>query len=113
MRVDDRNVGRWGRGAVLVSVAIAVDAAQLVLVTGVAGVYTDFESPHRQLLQRTSPETLETLAAKGEFPPGSMGPKVEAAVHFVRSTGRPAVICQPADLAAALAGQAGTRVQQE
>jgi carbamate kinase len=42
-----------------------------------------------------------------------MGPKVEAAIEFVRATGRRAVICQSADLAAALVGEAGTVVEPE
>jgi carbamate kinase len=41
-----------------------------------------------------------------------MGPKVEAAIRFVRDTGGRAVICQPDDLAAALVGKAGTVVER-
>jgi len=41
-----------------------------------------------------------------------MGPKVEAAIRFVRDTGGRAVICQPGDLAAALVGEAGTVVER-
>jgi carbamate kinase len=41
-----------------------------------------------------------------------MGPKVEAAIRFVRDTGGRAVICQPGDLARALVGEAGTVVEQ-
>jgi carbamate kinase len=40
-----------------------------------------------------------------------MGPKVTAVAQFVQATGRRAVVCQPADLAAALAGEAGTVVE--
>jgi carbamate kinase len=40
-----------------------------------------------------------------------MGPKVEAAIQFVRATDRRALICQPADLAAALRWEAGTIVE--
>jgi carbamate kinase len=93
--------------------AEAVAASQLVLVTGVAGVYTDFGTPGEQLLGRVGASQLEELAASGQFPAGSMGPKVEAAVHFHRATGRPAVICQPQDLQHAIAGTAGTIVSGE
>jgi carbamate kinase len=91
--------------------AIELGADRLVLVTGVAGVYRDFGSTRQQLLRRAHPEELEALAEEGHFPPGSMGPKVAAAVRYVRASGRSAVICQPADLTAALAGAAGTRVE--
>jgi carbamate kinase len=91
--------------------AVELGAERLVLVTGVAGVYRAFGTPEASLIERTTPAALEALAAAGEFPPGSMGPKVAAAVQFVRAAGRPAIICQPAELAAALDGRAGTRVE--
>lgn len=92
--------------------AIGVEAEALVLVTGVAGVYTDFDTPDARLIGSTTPDELETWLQEGHFPPGSMGPKVEAAIQFVRATGKPAVICQPSDLLAAVRGRAGTVVEQ-
>jgi carbamate kinase len=91
--------------------ATSVDAARLVLVTGVPGAYTDFGSDRAQLIGNTDVEALQALLDAGHFPEGSMGPKVAAALSFVRATGRPAVICQPADLAAAIEGRAGTVVE--
>lgn len=90
--------------------AIAIDADQLVLVTGVPGVYTDFETADARLLSKIEAGELEELALAGHFPPGSMGPKVKAAIQYARSSGKPAVICQPSDLADAIAGCAGTIV---
>jgi carbamate kinase len=90
--------------------AIGVDAEQLIMVTGVAGVYTDFDTASARLIGRTDPEQLAGWLAAGHFPAGTMGPKVEAAIQFVRATGRRAVICRPQDLAAAIAGEAGTIV---
>jgi len=81
------------------------------MVTGVAGAYTDFDSDAPQLITRTTPGQLSELMAAGHFSPGTMGPKVEAAIQFVQATGRRAVICQPDDLAAALVGEAGTVVE--
>jgi carbamate kinase len=91
--------------------ASEIGADQLVLVTGVPGVYTDFETGNARLLSSVHPDELESLARAGHFPPGSMGPKVEAAVKYVRATGKRAVICQPADLAEAIVGKAGTIVE--
>ena len=93
--------------------ATHLGAERMVLVTGVAGVYTNFGSEQAHLLSRTSPDELEGLAGEGHFPPGTMGPKVEAAIQFVRDTGRPAVICQPADLIGAISGLAGTIISRE
>jgi carbamate kinase len=91
--------------------ASGLGADQLVLVTGVDGVYTDFETDKARLLSSVHPDELECLAAAGHFPAGSMGPKVEAAIQYVRATGKRAVICQPADLAEAIVGRAGTIVE--
>ena len=92
--------------------AIGVGAQQLVMVTGVAGAYTDFDTAKARLITRTDPQQLAAWQADGHFPAGTMGPKVEAAIRFVRDTGGRAVICQPGDLAAALVGEAGTVVEQ-
>jgi carbamate kinase len=91
--------------------ATSLNADRLVLVTGVAGVYEHFDTPGARLIGPTTVEELAALAAAGHFPPGTMGPKVEAAMGFVNDTGRSAVICQPADLAAALRGDAGTIIE--
>ena len=91
--------------------AVAIGADQLLLVTGVDGVYTDFGKPCAQRLTHTHPDQLQALLEAGHFPPGSMGPKVEAAIRFVRATGGRAAICQPGDLAEAMTGRAGTLVE--
>ena len=88
--------------------AIATDADQLVLVTGVPGVYLDYEKDDQCLLREVHPDELEAYAGAGHFPAGSMGPKVEAAIQFVQATGRRAIICQPGDLLDAIDGKAGT-----
>lgn len=93
--------------------AVGLDADQLVMVTGVAGVYLDYESATPRLLHKTCPQELERWLAQGQFPAGTMGPKVEAAIEYVRATGKRAVICQPADLSAALAAGAGTVVEPD
>ena len=93
--------------------ALEVGAQSLVLVTGVEGVYKDFGTKRAQLLRRATVGQLRTLAAQGHFPPGTMGPKVEAAAAFAERTGRQAIICLPADLPAALAGAAGTQITGE
>ena len=91
--------------------AIGIAADKMVLVTGVPGVYRDFGTDRATLLSRVDTQQLQQLAGEGHFPPGDMGPKVEAAIRFVRTTGRAAVICQPGDLEAAIAGRAGTVIE--
>ncbi len=52
----------------------------------------------------------EAYAAQGHFPPGSMGPKVQAAAEFLRGGGRWALITTPAALPRALDGRGGARI---
>jgi carbamate kinase len=91
--------------------ATGTGAGQIVLVTGVPGVYLDFDTPEAVLISNATPDDLEQWHRQGHFPAGTMGPKVEAAIRFVRETGGRATICQPADLADAVEGRAGTTVQ--
>jgi len=50
------------------------------------------------------------LLEEGEFPPGSMGPKIEAAIDFLEGGGEEVLITLPEKLAEALAGKTGTRM---
>jgi carbamate kinase len=51
---------------------------------------------------------LRRLSAEGHFPPGSMGPKIEAVIQFLKQGGRRALITDPANLPEAIEGRAGT-----
>ena len=84
---------------------VALGADRLLLLTDVPGVYTDWPRRERRL-RSIGAEPLSALA----FAPGTMGPKVAAAVRFARETERPAWITDLAGLPAALAGEGGTRV---
>jgi len=90
--------------------AEAVGADVLVIATDVAQVLLGYGTPQQRPLGRTTVADLEAHAAAGEFGAGSMGPKVEAAAHFARASGRPASICSLDDIVPALAGDAGTTV---
>jgi carbamate kinase len=91
--------------------AAAVDADILVLVTGVPAICTGFGTPDQAELSELGTVQARELQRTGEFPPGSMGPKVEAALSFV-SSGGDALVTSIASLRDALAGRAGTRMSQ-
>jgi carbamate kinase len=93
-------------------VAAAVGAQALLLVTAVDEVYIDFGTPRARALRVMDTDLAERYLAEGQFPPGSMGPKVRAAVSFVRRSGATAVITSAANMPAALApgADAGTRI---
>ena len=89
--------------------ARAVGADGLVLLTDVVGVVRGWGTPQAETIRRLSvDEAFEGLAA-GEWPAGSMGPKVRACADFVRSGGRFAAIGALDDAAAVVWGRAGTR----
>ena len=82
----------------------------LVLLTEAKGVALEFGTPDEHWLEEVSVSRLRALQAAGHFPPGSMGPKVEAALRFVERGGQRAIIGHLFDVIAALQGQAGTHV---
>jgi carbamate kinase len=90
--------------------AAALGADVFVISTGVPRVCLDFGKPTQRELDRlTLAEARQHLAA-GQFPAGSMGPKIEAAARFLEAGGREALITSPEHLVEAVEGRAGTRI---
>ena len=85
----------------------------LCIITGVDRVALHYGKPEQRELPCATAEELSEYAAAGHFPAGSMGPKVQAAIEFVRGGGREVVITSPARLMEALEGTTGTRVRRE
>jgi len=83
-----------------------VGAELFVMATDVDGVYEGWGTPDQRRLERVTPDEL----AGREFASGSMGPKVEAALRFVRGTGHRAAIGSLGDIAAIVDGTGGTQV---
>lgn len=89
--------------------AVALDAARLVILTDVPALLRDFGTPSVEEIRRLTASEADALVPG--LPAGSMGPKIEAAAAFARETGRETLITDAASLAAALAGDAGTTVR--
>jgi carbamate kinase len=106
-RSVDAVIDKDRASAVLAAVA-GVDT--LVLVTGVDQVYVGFGTPHQRALADVRPAEARGHLEAGEFPAGSMGPKVESALQFLAGGGRRAVITSLPRLRDALAGRAGTSI---
>jgi len=88
--------------------ATDVGAALLVILTAVKQVCANFGRPDERPLGAVTLEEIEKLQVEGHFPPGSMGPKIEAVVRFLRAGGRRALITNPESLPQAIDGRAGT-----
>jgi carbamate kinase len=92
----------------LLAQRLGVDA--FVVATDVDRVYLDHGLPHARGIDAIDASTLRRLAEGGYFPPGTMGPKVEALLRFVERGGRTAIVTSHDRLVSALQGHAGTRV---
>jgi carbamate kinase len=94
----------------LTSAVLAADigAELMIILTAVPSVYVDFAGPDQRPLGAVTLEEVERLQQEGHFPRGSMGPKIDAVVHFLNRGGKRALITDPDSLPAALAGRAGT-----
>ncbi|BAT59004.1 carbamate kinase 2 [Variibacter gotjawalensis] len=84
----------------------------MMLLTAIPKVMVDFGKPSQRPLDRVSLDELKKLHAEGQFPPGSMGPKVEAVIRFLEGGGRHAVIAHLEQAMPALKGETGTHVMR-
>ena len=115
--IKDENGNYIGTAAVidkdLASERLAedIDADALVILTAVEQVCINFGKPEQKSLATMTVEEARRYMAEGHFAPGSMLPKVEAAVKFVESKpGRKAIITSLDKAVEALEGKAGTTV---
>ncbi len=91
-------------------VARETDCHTLAIVTDVPAVAVGFHRPWERWLGAVRSSELQGFSAKGEFGEGSMAPKVEAALEFLKGGGRQAVITDIPSLGRAIRGEAGTRI---
>jgi carbamate kinase len=84
-------------------------ADRLVILTEVPAVYSAFGTEQQKELRELSADEAEALLP--ELAAGSMRPKLEASVDFVRATGHETLITSPAALTEALEGRSGTRIR--
>jgi carbamate kinase len=80
----------------------------LLILTDVNNVFLDFGRRDRKALGRIPEEEAQRYLDEGQFPAGSMGPKIESALRFLAAGGREAIITSPPHAMTALSGKAGT-----
>ncbi len=90
--------------------AVALKAGRFVILTDVPHVSLGFGTASEQPIHSMNADEAERLLEEGEFPPGSMGPKVEASLIYAKATGQKALITDLDHLTKALKGQEGTWV---
>ncbi|HEX5631519.1 MAG TPA: carbamate kinase [Acidimicrobiia bacterium] len=92
-------------------VARNLDARGFLIFTEVGHASRSFGKPDETPLLELTATEAQTLLDAGEFPPGSMGPKIESCISYAGATGRTGVITNVDALEGALAGTDGTRVR--
>ncbi len=90
--------------------ASAIGAEMILDLTAVDSVKLDFGSPQEKTLESLTVAEAKKYLEEGHFAPGSMGPKIEAAINFLEQGGREVIITLPEKALAALDGRAGTRL---
>lgn len=117
--VRDKRLGYRGTQAVIdkdlasALLAVELDAEVFLILTAVDRVCIDYGKTHQRALERMTVEQGERWLSEGQFPAGSMGPKVQGAVNFVKSAKHPnpSAIIGPLEKAIdAVNGLTGTRV---
>ena len=81
-----------------------------MILTAVSRVATNFGEPNEQELDIVSLSEIQELMDAGHFPAGSMGPKIEAAISFIKGGGKRAIIGHLNEALPALRGEAGTHI---
>lgn len=112
--VEDEDGGLTGVEAVIdkdfasALLATNVEASLLAVTTGVDQVAINFGTPDQENLHHVTASKMREYLEEGQFPPGSMGPKIEAALEYLDAGGKEVLITSPGSLQEALEGSTGT-----
>lgn len=90
--------------------ASSIDADLFLISTAVEKVYLNYGQPSQRPLDQVTVAEAREYLGEGHFPPGSMGPKIEAVIQFLESGGKEALITSPENLLEAMKGETGTRI---
>lgn len=91
-------------------VAEAINAEILLILTNVEFVYINYKTKDQRPLKKVTLSELEEYHSKGHFPPGSMGPKILAAIRFLKSGGKKVIISDVEKGWDAFKGKTGTHI---
>jgi len=117
--IEEENGGLDGLEAVIDKdlaaerLAEAVKAELLMILTDVDKVYLNYGTEEQTTLDKISLKELKSYYEMGHFPPGSMGPKILAAIRFLESSGQQVVVANIEKGWQALQGETGTLIVRE
>lgn len=93
-------------------IAREVKVALFIILTNVERVYLNYGKPNQEGIGKMSVEQAQKYLDQGHFPPGSMGPKIKAAIEYIQGGGKEVLITSANYLKAALINRAGTKIRQ-
>jgi carbamate kinase len=91
-------------------IAREVKVDLFIILTGIERVFLDFGTPQQRPVETLTVGQAEEYLAQGQFPRGSMGPKIQAAIEYIEAGGKEVLITSASHLKAALLKRSGTRI---
>jgi carbamate kinase len=91
-------------------IAREVEVDLFIILTSIERACLDFGTPQQRSIDVMTVSQAREYLSQGQFPPGSMGPKIEAAVEYIQAGGKEVLITTAGHLKAALLGRSGTRI---
>lgn len=91
-------------------IAREVEADLFIVLTNVPRVCRNFNAPEEEPIKSMDTKEAQQLLDEGQFPPGSMGPKVKAAIEYIQNGGKEVLITSSNYLKAALINRSGTKL---
>jgi carbamate kinase len=91
-----------------------IDANTLLISTSIDRVYLNFNNPNQKSLHQITVDQAKVYLNQGHFEPGSMGPKISAAISFLKVKNRQVIITNPINIAKSIENRTiGTRIVNE
>lgn len=91
-------------------IAREVKADLFIILTNVERVFLNYGKPDEKPIEEMTVEEAKEYISQGQFPPGSMGPKIKAAIEYIESGGKGVLITSASYLKAALINRSGTKI---
>jgi len=92
-------------------IAREIKADLFIILTNVERVYLNFGKPDEEPIEAMTVKQAEEYLSQGQFPPGSMEPKINAAIEFIKGGGKETLITSANQLKAALINRSGTKIR--
>jgi len=91
-------------------IAREVKVDLFIILTGIERVFLDFGTPQQRPVDTLTVGQAKEYLAQGQFPRGSMGPKIQAAIEYIEAGGKEVLITSASHLKAALLNRSGTQI---